>query len=95
MTHVVGAKGQVVIPKDIRERIGIKPGDQVIFELDGWDVKVRRVADEPDARAMEIKSLRGIWADLSDVGTAALEEERRREQEREERKVERWGIDRP
>ena len=34
MTHRVGAKGQVVIPKDLRERVGLHPGADVEFELD-------------------------------------------------------------
>lgn len=35
MTHRVGAKGQVVIPKEMRERAGLRPGSEVEFELDG------------------------------------------------------------
>lgn len=35
MTHVIGAKGQVVIPKDLRERSGLQPGAAVDFALDG------------------------------------------------------------
>ena len=31
MTHKVGAKGQVVIPKELREEFGIEPGDEVSF----------------------------------------------------------------
>lgn len=41
MTHRVGAKGQVVIPKDLRDRLGIEPGDEVSFWLDGDHVSLR------------------------------------------------------
>jgi len=34
MTHRVGAKGQVVIPKEMRKRAGLRPGSEVDFELD-------------------------------------------------------------
>jgi AbrB family looped-hinge helix DNA binding protein len=92
MTHKVGAKGQVVIPKAIREQIGIEPGDEVVFEPDGRDVRVRRVADDPEGRERDIRSLRGAWKDIPGTGTAALEEERRKERELEERKAQRWGV---
>jgi AbrB family looped-hinge helix DNA binding protein len=94
MTHKVGAKGQVVIPKEIRDRIGIEPGDEVTFEADGQDVLVRRAADDAQARTEGIKALRGIWADTPGGSTAALEEERRQERELEERKAQRRGVGR-
>ena len=40
MTHMVGPKGQVVIPKPMREALGLRPGDRVDFELDGESVRV-------------------------------------------------------
>ena len=42
MTHRVGPKGQVVIPKDIRDRLGISPGSQVVFSEASGGVLVRR-----------------------------------------------------
>lgn len=42
MTHRVGPKGQVVIPKELREQLGIEPGDEVAFEREGDQVLVRK-----------------------------------------------------
>jgi AbrB family looped-hinge helix DNA binding protein len=95
MTHKVGIKGQVVIPKAIRDEIGIKPGDEVTFEPNGSEVRVRRVEDDPGRRAADIKALRGIWSDTRGGGTEELLEERRRERELEERKAQGWGVGRP
>ncbi|MFP5322962.1 MAG: AbrB/MazE/SpoVT family DNA-binding domain-containing protein [Acidimicrobiia bacterium] len=41
MTHRVGPKGQVVIPKALRDELGIEPGDEVSFWRDGDHVAVR------------------------------------------------------
>lgn len=93
MTHRVGVKGQVVIPKAIRERIGIRPGDEVAFDSDDQEVRIRRVADVDANRADRIKALRGIWSD-EDNGTDALLAERRKERELEERMAQERGVGR-
>jgi AbrB family looped-hinge helix DNA binding protein len=77
MTNRVGPKGQVVIPKWLRDELGIKPGDEVIFWREGDEVHLKRYRRP--------KSLRGLLA-----GTNALETfraERRWELEREERRA--------
>ena len=42
MTHTVGTKGQVVIPKHLRDALKIKPGQEVVFERQGDNVVVRK-----------------------------------------------------
>jgi AbrB family looped-hinge helix DNA binding protein len=48
MTHRVGRKGQVVIPKAFREAASLEPGDEVTFSRDGSAIRVERVVS-PDA----------------------------------------------
>jgi AbrB family looped-hinge helix DNA binding protein len=93
MTHKVGAKGQVVIPKAIPDQIGIRPGDRVLFDADGEEVRIRRVEHAEAVQADGIRALRGIWAG-QEGGTDALVAERRREREREERKAQGHGVGR-
>ena len=45
MAHAVTSKGQVTIPKRVRERLGIEPGSLVAFELtESGEVVLRPVA---------------------------------------------------
>ena len=37
----LGPKGQIVLPKDIREMLGVKPGNEIILEVTGDEVKIR------------------------------------------------------
>jgi AbrB family looped-hinge helix DNA binding protein len=93
MIRRVGVKGQVVIPKEIRDRIGIQPGDEVAFDADGDEVRIRRVKDVETNRAGRIKALRGIWSG-EPGGTDALLAERRRERDLEDRKARGHGVGR-
>jgi AbrB family looped-hinge helix DNA binding protein len=72
MTSRVGPKGQVVIPKPLRDLLGIVPGDEVDFVLDDDAVRV--------ARVRQLASLRGSLAGLG--LTAVLETDRRAERDR-------------
>jgi AbrB family looped-hinge helix DNA binding protein len=50
MSQRVGRKGQVIIPKDLRDELGIEPGDEVSFWLDGDHVALRATRHRPPLR---------------------------------------------
>ncbi len=50
MTHRVGPKGQVVIPKELRDELGIEPGDEVSFWRQGNHVAVRPASQRRELR---------------------------------------------
>jgi len=72
MTHRVGRKGQVVIPKAFREAVSLEPGDEVTFSQDGNAIRVERLAS-PDALMGRLAGHRLV---------KALEEDRRAERRR-------------
>jgi antitoxin PrlF len=44
----LGAKAQVVLPKEARKALGLKPGDAFAFVIKGDDVRVIRAPAEGD-----------------------------------------------
>lgn len=42
----VGPKGQVVIPKDIRDLLNIKPGSEILIELNGNEIIMRAAIED-------------------------------------------------
>ena len=84
-TVTVSKKGWVVIPREIRQRYGIRPGDKVqVVDYAG------RIAIIP-AMKDPIREARGMLKGGPSL-TKALLEERRRELEQEEQEIQRWGA---
>lgn len=73
MTHRVGPKGQVVIPKELRDELGIEPGDEVSFWLQDDHVALR-----PTDRRRELRG-RFRGSDLVDELSAQRASDRARE----------------
>jgi AbrB family looped-hinge helix DNA binding protein len=42
----LGAKAQIVLPREARQALGLKPGDSFAFVIDGEDVRVIRAPAE-------------------------------------------------
>ena len=72
MTHRVGRKGQVVIPKVFRVAVSLEPGDEVAFSRDGNAIRVERVV-APDTLMGRLAGHRLV---------EALERDRRAERRR-------------
>ena len=74
-------KSQIVIPKPIRDRLGIQPGDPVLVTLNGDHAEVRPVPVDP------IQALRGRFKDYPGSLTQELLEDRRKDKLREEKNL--------
>jgi AbrB family looped-hinge helix DNA binding protein len=79
MATTVTTKGQVTIPKAVRDRLGIKPGNAIDFELanDGRIVLVKVDGERPASRFEGMRGIAGpglstdeIMALTRDDGTA-------------------------
>lgn len=67
----IGKKGQVVIPKEIREKLGVKPGDIIVFKMEGERIFLEAIgeklkdilkAGKPVEQAIEFqRRLRDEW----------------------------------
>ena len=39
----ITSKGQITIPRDVRRALGVRPGDRLLFEAAGAEMRVRPV----------------------------------------------------
>jgi AbrB family looped-hinge helix DNA binding protein len=79
MTYKVGPKGQVVLPKVLRDELGIEPGDDVVLERDGAGIRVQKAVPGDE-----------LWASLPPSRINPLQElaaSRRQDRETEDRRV--------
>lgn len=72
------AKGQIIMPKEIRDKLGIKPGKHLSVKLVGDHVEVKPLPDDP------IEFLTGIFADHRASMAVELLEERKKDNEIDE-----------
>jgi antitoxin PrlF len=84
----ITSKGQVTIPKNLREEFGLLPGTEVEFVPDDGEVRVRKVAGSRRRGEDVIAHLREAWKNYTmtteevmrltrgeDWGTGRLEED--------------------
>ncbi len=72
-TVKLSAKGQIVVPQEIREEIGVQPGGKLVVLLRGKEV----VLLSPDEYARQTCGmLKGAWGGTQEAVDAYLERER-------------------
>ncbi len=87
MKSVVSERGQTVIPKEIREALGLKPGTKLNWAVRNKTILVFPVPDDP------ITALMGILKDSPYTFEDYLRErneERKRERIQDEKEERRW-----
>lgn len=52
------SKGQVTIPQHIREKLGLRPGIRVEFDIAGDSVRIRKAKDQDIGRRL-VEHMRG------------------------------------
>ena len=55
----ITSKGQVTIPQEIRERLGLLPETEVEFEVSGNAVKIRKARDSRTRGSRLVERMRG------------------------------------
>lgn len=60
LTSKLTAKAQTTIPREVRERLGLTPGDNLVYEVEGETVRLRRLAP------VDLAYLRAVQATLSE-----------------------------
>lgn len=79
----LSTKGQLVIPKEIREALGVKPGNKVFFKMvKDHLVEILPVPEDP------VRHFCGIFKEGPSL-TQALLKEREEDKKREEKKLNR------
>lgn len=79
-TRKVGPKGQVVIPKAVREELGIQPGDEVLVDAVDGEARVRRQVGEPRLLGLLVgKGEHDMLADLEREHREEIERDKRRQ----------------
>jgi AbrB family looped-hinge helix DNA binding protein len=72
----ITSKGQITIPSEIREQLGLTPNAEVVLEVEGNTVRIRRAASQdlpakPKRRPLKEDPFVGMWRDREDMADSS------------------------
>lgn len=88
----MGPKGQVVIPKPIRDRLQLAPGEELLVREDEGEVRISKAGMDPVERRSILMSLRGVLRGGERNLLAELEADHRREVEADAHEMRERGL---
>ena len=71
-TSRITSKGQTTIPREVREKLSLQPGDVVVYELDDDEVRLRKQVPVDVAYLRAVQTTLSEWDSPEDA--AAFDE---------------------
>lgn len=65
-TSKLSSKSQVTLPREVREALGAKPGDTIVYEVEGNIVRLKRLEPFDAAFHLALSSTLDEWASDDD-----------------------------
>ena len=65
-TSKLSSKSQVTLPKEVREALGAKPGDTIVYEVEGAVVRLKRLEPFDAAFHKSLSNTLSEWASDED-----------------------------
>jgi AbrB family looped-hinge helix DNA binding protein len=66
-TSTITSKGQTTLPREVREALSLKPGDQVVYEIEAGAVMIRKLAPLDAAYMRALQTTLSEWNSPEDA----------------------------
>ena len=72
----ITSKGQITIPSEIREQLGLTPNSEIVLEVEGNTVRIRRAVaktlpTKPKRKSLTDEPFVGMWRDREDMADSS------------------------
>jgi AbrB family looped-hinge helix DNA binding protein len=71
LTGRMGRNGRTTVPREVRERLGLAPGDSLVYEVGDESVRLRRLAADDAAYLRAAQATLAEWDSPEDEAASA------------------------